>query len=133
MSLRSERGFTLAEVLVAMMITLVALMGLLQSVQIVNETNLRNQMREEAVQVGGTYLNNLMTASYSLPAADALTNYSTRSKLRGLTSKYYVTTRRELISGTGLHPAESKMAWVQVHWRFKTFSTSLQLTSIKSQ
>ena len=128
MSPPGDGGFTLVEVLVAMVITLVALMGLLQSVQIVNETNLRNQMREEAVQVGGMYLNSLMAADYSQTAADTPMRYSSATRLRGLTSKYYVDTVR-----TRIGTSNSKNAVVTVSWRFKTFSTSLQMSSIKSE
>ncbi len=134
MSLRGDGGFTLVEVLVAMVITLVALMGLLQSVQIVNETNLRNQMREEAVRLGGKQMNDLMSASYGSPSTqDMFANYSVRSSLRGLTNKYYIQTVRQPITGTSTTPANSKLAVVTVHWRFKTFSTTLQMSSIKSQ
>ncbi len=134
---RSDEGFTLVEVLVAMVITLVALMGLLQSVQIVNETNLRNQMRDEAVRLGGKQMNELMSASYGADTPqDMFANYSVRSSLRGLTNKYYIHTERNRMNAPaspGTPPATSKIALVTVHWRFKTFSTTLLMSSIKSQ
>ena len=48
----SSSGFTLIEVMVAMVITLVGLLGLLQSVNLATEHNIKNALRDEAVQVG---------------------------------------------------------------------------------
>ncbi len=124
----SEGGFTLVEVLVAMLITLVALLGLLKSMQMVTETNLKNQMREEAVNLGAKQLNGLMATSFDSAGADAFVNYSARSALRSLTGKYYLTSQRVPIS-----TSNSKMALVTVHWRFKNMSTTLAMSSVKSQ
>jgi len=49
---RNSGGFTLVEVIMAVLILLVGMLGLLQAVNLAMEVNLRNQVREEAVYVG---------------------------------------------------------------------------------
>ena len=52
-------GFTLVEVMMAMLIMSVGLFGLLQSVSVAYEHNARNRLREEAVQVAEEQMNEM--------------------------------------------------------------------------
>lgn len=125
-SSRSDHGFTLVELLVAMVIVLVALLGLLQSVGIITETNLRNQMRDEAVQIGDKEMNSLMSISDSSKLPYVFANMSVRSNLRGVNKKYRVS-RATRDAGT-----LSREIGVRVVWTYKNSSTSHTVSSIKT-
>lgn len=59
----SRAGFTLVEVMVAVVILLVGLLGLLQSVNIATEQNMKNMFRQEATRL----LDNRLMVIKSLP------------------------------------------------------------------
>jgi type IV pilus assembly protein PilV len=124
-SKRNSRGFTLVEVMVAMVIVLVAMMGLLQSVNIVTDTNIRNQARDEAVQVGQGALNDMMAQSLTNPAFNL---YSTKvpSRIRGISKQYRVTGRRDLIASMN-----SVQLSVRVSSIYRNV-TSVYISSIKA-
>ena len=125
-SIRSSRGFTLIEVMVSVVILLVGLLGLLQAVNVITDTNLRNQMREEATLAGDRVLNELMAAPYDAPAFD---NYSTKVQtgLRGINKNYKVSGTRSLI-GT----SNSRLVRVTVTWDYKGAPLQHVLSAVKT-
>jgi type IV pilus assembly protein PilV len=120
----SQAGFTLVEVMVAMVIVIVSLLGLLQSVNMVAETNLKNQLRDEAGQIGEKALNELMTADFD---KTVFTNYSVHTGLRGVNKYFKVRGQRDAIGLT-----QSKNVWVRVSWTYKNTSSSLVTSSVKT-
>src|SRR5512136_2934964 len=65
MSHPNNGGFTLIELMAAMVITLVGLLGLLQAINVAMEHNLKNQLRDEAVLVAEQWMGNLKTRGFS--------------------------------------------------------------------
>lgn len=61
---KNSDGFTLAEVMVAILIMMVGMVGLLQAIGVAFEQNLRSQMREQAVYLGEKYMNDLRGKSF---------------------------------------------------------------------
>jgi type IV pilus assembly protein PilV len=57
--LNNNRGFTLVEVLVAMVIILVLFLGLVQAALLSIDSNLRNLLRDEAVRIAEQRINEL--------------------------------------------------------------------------
>src|SRR5690242_4983690 len=55
-SLSNNRGFTLLEVLIAMVIMLVGMLGLLQAIILATESNAKNMLRDEAVLVSDSWM-----------------------------------------------------------------------------
>jgi phosphoenolpyruvate-protein kinase (PTS system EI component) len=121
--------------MVAMMITLVALLGLLQAVGMVTETNLRNQMRDEAVQIAEQQMNYLMSITDSgrqATEAARFANWSVASNLRGMKKKYRVavmTKNTGQLSGSSIL---SRQIDVRVVWTYKNASTAHTVSSIKT-
>jgi prepilin-type N-terminal cleavage/methylation domain-containing protein len=58
---RNKEGFTLVEVLVAMVIILVLLLGLVQAALLSTESNLRNVFRDEAARIAEQRMNGTLT------------------------------------------------------------------------
>ena len=74
----SNRGFTLVEMLVAMVIILVALLGLVQAAFLSIDNNLKNLLRDEAVRLAEEQMN----VFKSLPINDVPYNPSNSSGLK---------------------------------------------------
>jgi len=51
-SLKNSGAFTLAEVMVAILVMMIGMIGLLETINQSLQHNLRNQLRETALQVG---------------------------------------------------------------------------------
>lgn len=81
--LSSNRGFTLVEMLVAMVIILVALLGLVQATLLSIEHNLKNLLRDEAVRLAEEQMNVLK----SLPINDVSYNPPSSSGLKATTNQ----------------------------------------------
>jgi len=109
---RNSSGFTLIEVMVAIVIMMVGLLGLLQSINVAMEFNLKNHMRDEAVYVGERYLNELKGKGFGNISA----SYSTltvKSRIRG--EKGSLTVDR---SSTDMG-SSTKRLQVLVKWKYK--------------
>jgi type IV pilus assembly protein PilV len=137
---QNDGGFTLVELLVAMVITLVALLGLLEAIGTVGEKNLHNMQRDEAVHIGQEWMNrfrlepfgNISTCSnYPGGCVGTLCTYSTKkvpSKLRGGTGDYQVT-RTTVLSAGG----DQVNAGVLVQWTYKNTVYSHEVHSIRTK
>ena len=62
---RKQRGFTLIEVMVSIVILMVGLLGMFQAINLALDKNLENQLRQEAIAVAEQQLNNLKGRSFS--------------------------------------------------------------------
>jgi type IV pilus assembly protein PilV len=109
--------------MMAMLILIVGMLGLLQAINLAVETNLRNQLREEAVHVGERVMNefrgkgfaNISTASPETQKLQFKT-YSIPSKIRGTTRKYGVARASTVISTA---TPKTKQLEVVVTWKYK--------------
>jgi type IV pilus assembly protein PilV len=129
----NNKGFTLVEVMVAMGIMLVGLLGLLAAVNVATEQNVNNAMRNEAMQIAEDYMNRFRSAPFtnisSLDSPNAY-NYAPideRSRLRGVTKTYTV-----LRTGSALS-SNSILLTVNVSWEFKNTPHSQGVQTVRSQ
>lgn len=123
--LHDESGFTLVELLAAMVIMLVGLLGLLQSVNIAMEYNLKNQMRNEVVRVAQDAMNDMRSRAFNSVSSKTTTVHSS---LRNINRTYSVK-RNVLFTGT----SSSRKYQVDVRWKYKNVSTTHSVMSVRSR
>lgn len=120
---KNNSGFTLIEVLVAIVIMMVGMLGLLQSINIAMEYNLKNHLRDEAVFVGEKYMNIQRGKAFDLLSTVPLPSgntYSTRyepSKIRGTGKPYNIEMSVQDLSTDAATP--SKQITVVVKWTYR--------------
>ena len=109
----------------AMLIMTVGMLGLLQAVNLAMETNLRNQLRDEAVNVGERVITELRSKgfdniSYVLPTSQiyAYAPLSIPSRIRG-SSRQYTVQRNTRVLATDSTTPTTKQLEVIVTWDYK--------------
>lgn len=125
-SITSSKGFTLLEVLVAMIIMLVGLLGLLQAIIVASESNAKNLLRDEVVQLSDNYMNSLKSRSFY----NSTTSYpvmNIKSKVRGGNVNYAVT-----MASTPLGENTRKVS-VSVDWRYKEVNYNNEIISLRTR
>lgn len=121
----SNSGFTLVEVLAAMVIMLVGLLGLFHSVNIAMEHNLKNQMRGEVVRVAQDTMNDMRSRPF-----DTVFNPTTTvpTSLRNI-NRTYTVNRSVISAGSDI----SRKYQVDVRWRYKNVSTTHSVMTVRSR
>lgn len=115
-STRNSYGFTLVEVMIAIVIMMVGMLGLFQSINVAMEYNLKNHLRDEAVYVAEKYMNIQRGKAFDLLS----TSYNTRvepSSVRGTGKTYNVDITTTNLSTDAVTP--SKQISVVVRWIYK--------------
>lgn len=108
--------------MVAMVIMLIGLLGLLQSVNLATEVNLKNQLRDEATRIAESTMNGMRTS----PFAAVFTPLTTApSKIRN-SQKEYVVRRSVTAMSTG-----SREYQVDVKWKYKNYSATHSILSVR--
>jgi len=125
--LPKNKGFTLIEVIMAMLILMVGMLGLLEAVNVAIEHNLKNQLREEAVNLGQRTISELKGKKFD----DILASYSAvsvPSKIRGTSRTYTVTRTSTVLATENLLPT-SKQLEVVVSWNYKGVTFQNRVTT----
>jgi len=122
----NNRGFSLLEVLVAMIIMLVGLLGLLQAIIVASESNAKNIIRDEGVQMSDSWMNWLKAKPFDVYSA-TYTPKSVKGRVRGGNVNYVVTMTTEALGDN------SRRLSVDVEWKYKNAASHTQVISIKSR
>lgn len=120
-SLHDRRGFTLVEVMVAMVIMLVGMLGLLQSVNLALEHNIRNQQRDEATRVAEDVMRGMRAA----PFGTAFNLYTTIPSSQQQANRRFTVRRRVTAVSS------SERYQVDVRWAYKNYSASHSIVSVR--
>lgn len=124
-SRKSNSGFSLVEVMMAILILMVGMLGLLQAINLAVEANLRNQVREEAVYIGQRVMSEMRGKGFdNISVASTPTEkftygeYQIPSKIRGASRSYTVSRSSMVLSTVNLQPV-TKQLEVVVKWTYK--------------
>jgi type IV pilus assembly protein PilV len=116
--------------MMAMLITIVGLMGLLQSVNLAMEYNLKNQLRDEAVLIGEQQMGLLKAMPFDQIAASS--SVKVDSRLRAGFMKFY-TVKSESTTWSVPDQPDAKLLIVTVTWTYKGITNTHQVRSVRSQ
>jgi type IV pilus assembly protein PilV len=108
----NNRGFTLIEVVVAILIMMVGLLGLLAAIDLAMDMNTRDYMRDEAVRVGERAMNATKGTAYNSIATGSPTTQTISTNIRGIAKNYNVATTVEKLQN-------SKHISIVVNWTYK--------------
>jgi prepilin-type N-terminal cleavage/methylation domain-containing protein len=130
----NDRGLTLIELMVAMVVLLFVSLALMQTALLSIDANMRNVIRDEAVRVADAKMDELRNTAFgNLPAGmNLIPNYNAVSArtLRNLDMDYVINTTIENLDGTDL-TASTKKVDVDVYWNWKGEGYSMGVSSIR--
>jgi len=119
----NQRGFTLVEFLIAIVILMVGMLGLLQSINVAIDKNLENVFRTEAVMLADSKM--IIIKSRSYDSISTVTNRELVSRdVRGVMKNYSV------IRSVAQPTTKSKQILINVKWRKKNTPYSHLIESI---
>ncbi len=127
-ALRNNRGMTLIEVLIAMVILLIAALAMLQTSALSIHTNVANSLRDEAGGVAEGTMNqirNIPFASLTDTGAAGAAEPTVERKHRAGSVSYAV---RRIVRDIS---ADAKQVTVTVTWTYKGKSSTHSITSIR--
>lgn len=123
----NNRGFTLIEFLVAIVILMVGMLGLLQTVNYAISHNMENQLRQEALVLGDEKMNVEKALPYDSIPGSGFVSYSASRMVNGAFRMYSVTKTNSSLT------TQSKNIDMQVIWRYKGHRNVHSISSVVSQ
>ena len=125
----NRRGFTLLEILVALVILMIGMMALLSAATNTISLNLDNVLRDEAVQIADAKMRQVKSntaATFSLPFQNLSVTTIQTSKLRAKSTPYTVSLTSASTGGN------SNLLHVQVSWNYKNRTKQHELSTLKT-
>ena len=124
-SKQNRRGFSLIEVMVAIVILMVGSLGLLEVITMSFRNNLQNQRREEVGRVADEVINNMWAQPFDATFSPTTT---VTSKLRDGSVSYRVSR-----NVTDITAGSTRRYIVDVRWRYGSYSASHSVSSVRSK
>jgi type IV pilus assembly protein PilV len=96
----NDFGFTLIEVLVAIVILMVGLLGVMQALNLAIQTNLQNEMRTQGTMIGEAQIAKIKSLPFANISGAAEKSFTVPVNLRSAIIDYAVTKKIDTISST---------------------------------
>lgn len=121
--LTGSRGFSIVELMIAMVILLFVALAMMQTALVTIESNARNVIRDEGTRLASDRLNELryVDADDLLTVYDGSTGPEDR-QMRNMTVQYTVTNTVTMLATDKAVRLDVKVEWT---WRGQTFDASL--------
>ncbi|MEJ2253428.1 MAG: type II secretion system protein [Nitrospirota bacterium] len=131
-------GFTLVEVMVALLILLFVSVALMQTALVSIDSNMRNVLRDEAVRLAEKTVSDVRTTPFSHPSLDVGVHPPTKAdlKLRGFTGasategKDFFTIKNTVVD---LNNDNNKRVDVLVQWTWKGLAYNTTISTTRSR
>ncbi|MBJ6749005.1 type IV pilus modification PilV family protein [Geomonas anaerohicana] len=121
----ADAGFTMVEVLVAMVIMAVSLLGLLEVIGTSTVSNVKNQLRDDAVLIGEAQMAELIRLPQS--ALVPVQTLTVPGRMRGGDKPYAVTREAQRLS-----TSDSYQFIVKVKWAYKNVTSFHEVRTVRS-
>jgi len=122
-SIKNNCGFTLIEVMVAIVIMAVGMLGVLETINVSLQHNLKNELRNEAIRIGERYMAEFRGSDFD-NLTDAYTDVSVQSKIRSADKMFTVERSTEGLS------ANARRVTVVVKWTYRNQEYQNRLVSV---
>ena len=128
-SIRNNSGFTLVELMMAMLIAVIGMFGVLETINVTLQHNLKNELRSEAIKVGERYMTELRGKRFDR-LSTAYSSFAATSKVRGGSKSYTVERTTAPLAYDDLGEPTSKQLQVVVKWAYKNISSQNRVVSV---
>ena len=130
-SIKNSSGFTLVELMVAMLIMMVGMFGLLETLNVSIQHNVKNDLRSQAIRLGEKHMSDLRLMPFDsiIPTFAVI---SASSKIRGTAKNFVIErTSQVLAEDTAVPPqSTSKQLTVVVKWAFRNMTSQNKVISV---
>lgn len=130
--IRNNDGFTLIELMVAIIIVAVGMFGVLETVNVTLQHNLKNELRNEAVKVGEQYMAEFRGMNFA-SIADSYPNTNVDRKVRGVSKQYVVERSSQVLARDGSLQPTTRQVTVVVKWAFRNLTSQNRVVSVVAQ
>lgn len=127
-SIRNNEGFTILELLVAMVIMTVGMFGVLETINVSMQYNLKNELRNEAIKVGERYMSELRGKNFGRYSSP-YTPLTISSKVRGGVKPFVVQRDTQTLASDS-SGATSKQLTVTVKWAYRNVTSLNRVVSV---
>jgi len=131
-----NKGVTLIEVMIALVVLLIVFMGLIQASLVSIDQNVRNEVRDEAVRIASEYMTRTRATAFSAvaatiadppPIADNYTAFDViQRNFRNMAVAYTVTRSVQNLD------AENKRIGIRVTWMYKADESPITHTILST-
>lgn len=127
-SIKNNKGFTLIELMVSLVIIAVGMFGVLECLNVSLQHNLRNEMRNEAIKLGEQYMAELRGMNFD-SIANSYPAVNVTRRVRAA-NKNYVVERSSQVLRTESSQATSRQVVVVVKWAFRNVTSLNRVVSV---
>ena len=122
--MRNNRGMSLIELLIAMLILMIASMAIMQTALLAYQNNAKNLIRDEAVRIADEQVNDKLNLPFDSVLSGTTTTTMTRD-VRNFQAAYTATT-----TVTTIGSSDTKQVDVLIAWTFRGAPLNHRVTTI---
>ena len=123
-NVKSNKGFTLVELLVSMVIIAICVIGLMNLSIVITKNNVRNEIRNKAVEIVTNYVDNMTDQNFGDITVENLPTYTYTTTIRSFQFPY-------TISGNVTSPStDEKDINATISWTYRGKNYSYNIETV---